>query len=92
LKGDIRRAGHVDGLDALLGIEGTAAHRYFSAFAEMLNPGEGETATFDLRSRNRRPPKDPVNALLSLAYAMLAREITVVLFSVGFDPYLGFYH
>jgi len=92
LTGDIRRAGHVDGLDALLGVEGMAAHRYFSAFAEMLAPGEGETATFDLRTRNRRPPRDPVNALLSLAYAMLAREWTVVLFSVGFDPYLGFYH
>jgi CRISP-associated protein Cas1 len=92
LKGDIRRAGQVDSLDALLGIEGTAAHRYFSAFGEMLHPDEAEAATFDLRSRNRRPPRDPVNALLSLAYAMLVREWTVVLFSVGFDPYLGFYH
>ena len=92
LKGDIRRAGQVDGLEGLLGVEGMAAHRYFSAFAEMLHPGEGETATFDFRSRNRRPPRDPVNALLSLAYAMLVREWTVVLFSVGFDPYLGFYH
>jgi CRISPR-associated protein Cas1 len=92
LKGDIRRAGKADRLDALLGVEGAAARRYFSAFAEMLRPGEGEAATFDLHSRNRRPPRDPVNALLSLAYAMLTREWTVVLFSVGFDPYLGFYH
>lgn len=92
LKGDIRRAGQADRLDALLGVEGTAAHRYFSAFAEMLHPDENETATFDFESRNRRPPRDPVNALLSLAYAMLAREWTVVLFSVGFDPYLGFFH
>jgi CRISPR-associated protein Cas1 len=73
-------------------VEGTAAHRYFAAFAEMLHPDERETATFDLEGRNRRPPRDPVNALLSLAYAMLTREWTVVLFSVGFDPYLGFYH
>ena len=58
----------------------------------MLAPGAAEAATFDLRSRNRRPPRDPINALLSLAYAMLTREWTVVLFSVGFDPYLGFYH
>jgi CRISPR-associated protein Cas1 len=92
LKGDIRRAGQADRLDALLGVEGNAAHRYFSAFAEMLQSDEAETATFDFTSRNRRPPRDPVNALLSLAYAMLARELTVVLFSVGFDPYLGFYH
>jgi CRISPR-associated protein Cas1 len=92
LKADMRRAGQTQRLDALLGVEGTAAHRYFSAFAEMLHPGEGETAAFDLASRNRRPPRDPVNALLSLAYAMLTREWAVVLFSVGFDPYLGFYH
>jgi CRISPR-associated protein Cas1 len=92
LKGDIRRAGQADRLDALLGVEGTAAHRYFTAFAEMLHPDEADTATFDLESRNRRPPRDPINALLSLAYAMLTREWTVVLFSVGFDPYLGFYH
>jgi CRISPR-associated protein Cas1 len=91
-KGDIRRAGQADGLDTLLGVEGTAAHRYFSAFSEMLRPDEADAATFDLTSRNRRPPRDPVNALLSLAYAMLARELTVVLFSVGFDPYLGFFH
>ena len=91
-KGDIRRAGEADRLDTLLGVEGTAAHRYFAAFAEMLHPDEPDTATFDLESRNRRPPRDPVNALLSLAYAMLTREWTVVLFSVGFDPYLGFYH
>ncbi len=91
-KGDIRRAGQADGLDTLLGVEGTAAHRYFSALSEMLHPDEADAATFDLSSRNRRPPRDPVNALLSLAYAMLARELTVVLFSVGFDPYLGFFH
>jgi CRISPR-associated protein Cas1 len=92
LKADIRRAGQAEALEILLGVEGNAAHRYFVAFGEMLRPGDGETTTFDLASRNRRPPRDPVNALLSLAYAMLAREWTVVLFSVGFDPYLGFYH
>jgi CRISP-associated protein Cas1 len=71
LKGDIRRAGKADGLDTLHGTEGTAAHRYFSAFAKMLRPDEREGATFDLESCNRRPPQDPINALLSLAYAML---------------------
>jgi len=92
LKADIRRAGQADGLDTLLGVEGTAARRYFSAFAEMLKPATPDGAAFDLEGRNRRPPRDPVNALLSLAYAMLTREWTVVLLSVGFDPYLGFYH
>ncbi len=54
----------------------------------MLSDGLG----FAFEHRNRRPPKDPVNALLSLAYAMLAREWTATLLSVGFDPFLGFYH
>jgi CRISPR-associated protein Cas1 len=92
LKEDIRRAGQTDRMDALLGIEGTAAHRHFSIFGEMLRAPNDELRTFDFQHRNRRPPRDPVNALLSLAYAMLAREWTVVAQSVGLDPYLGFYH
>ena len=51
-------------------------------------PGGG----FDFRSRNRRPPRDPVNALLSFAYAILAKDAFSALLTVGFDPYLGFYH
>jgi CRISP-associated protein Cas1 len=92
LKEDLRRAGVADRMDALLGVEGTAAHRYFSAFAEMLRPPSDGLGRFEFLHRNRRPPRDPVNALLSLAYAMLTREWTVVTQSVGFDPYLGFYH
>lgn len=48
--------------------------------------------TFDFTRRNRRPPKDAVNALLSLGYSMLARDCTVAAHAVGFDPYVGFYH
>jgi len=48
--------------------------------------------TFDFINRNRRPPRDAVNALLSLAYAVLAKDITITCLTVGFDPYLGFYH
>jgi CRISPR-associated protein Cas1 len=92
LKEDFRRAGQAPGLDVLLGVEGTAARRYFSAFADMLRPAVGEAPTFEFHHRNRRPPRDPVNALLSLGYAMLAREWTVVLHSVGLDPYLGYLH
>jgi len=47
---------------------------------------------FNFRNRNRRPPRDPVNAMLSLAYTLLAKDLTVVAAAVGFDPYLGFYH
>lgn len=48
--------------------------------------------TFDFTKRNRRPPRDPVNALLSFMYAMLVKDMTATLVSVGLDPYLGFYH
>ncbi len=91
LKRDCVQAGAADSLASLLGIEGTAARRYFSEFAGMLKAAE-PGARFDFDGRNRRPPRDPVNAMLSLLYSMLAREWTVVLQTVGLDPYLGFYH
>ena len=47
---------------------------------------------FDFTKRTRRPPTDPVNALLSLAYSLLAKDCTIAAYTVGFDPYLGFYH
>ena len=54
---------------------------------------KGDAAlTFDYTSRSRRPPKDPLNALLSFAYSLLTKDWTVVLFTVGFDPLMGFYH
>ena len=80
-------------LESLLGIEGTAARLYFDAFATMLHPpDDAERLAFDFDGRNRRPPRDPVNALLSFGYAMLTKDVAVTLISVGFDPYLGFYH
>jgi CRISPR-associated protein Cas1 len=77
-------------LTALLGIEGSAAALYFEQFESMLK--QREDWKFDWRGRNRRPPRDPVNALLSLGYSMLAKELTGVCFSVGLDPFLGFMH
>ncbi|MEM3852556.1 MAG: CRISPR-associated endonuclease Cas1 [Methanomassiliicoccales archaeon] len=80
-----------ESLDELLGIEGAAARVYYSHFQDMLKaPAVG--FRFDFHTRNRRPPKDPVNALLSFAYALLASTATVTLMCVGFDPYLGFLH
>lgn len=78
----------------LLGIEGDAAAVYFRAFAGLIKtPGGNDDLTpFSFEARNRRPPTDPVNAMLSLAYAMLTRHLTVALTSVGLDPYRGFYH
>jgi CRISP-associated protein Cas1 len=80
-------------LESLLGIEGTAARVYFDAFATMLNPpDDAERLAFEFDGRNRRPPRDPVNALLSFGYAMLVKDVAIALIAVGFDPYLGFYH
>ncbi len=77
-------------LTELLGIEGNAAALYFEQFDSMLK--EREEWKFDWRGRNRRPPRDPVNALLSLGYSMLAKELTGVCHAVGLDPFLGFLH
>jgi CRISPR-associated endonuclease Cas1 len=82
---------------ALLGIEGDAAAVYFRAFAGLIKgpddkPGASELAPFHSEARNRRPPTDPINAMLSLAYAMLTRTLTIALTSVGLDPYRGFFH
>ncbi|MGH9488895.1 MAG: CRISPR-associated endonuclease Cas4g/Cas1g, partial [Terriglobales bacterium] len=92
-------------LETLLGIEGAGARAYFGAFAGMLKAGEtgseGEAAAgprpaepfaFDFAGRNRRPPRDPVNALLSLAYSVLAKDLTITCYALGLDPYWGFYH
>lgn len=103
LKRSISRVDRATSAQSLLGIEGTAARIYFQHFAGMLKPGDepldplnefGKPPrfAFDFRGRNRRPPRDPVNALLSLAYALLSKDLTVIAASVGFDPYLGFFH
>lgn len=80
-------------METLLGLEGNAAARYFSAFQNMIKiKNDSPDFDFQFRNRNRRPPKDPVNALLSFAYAIMVREFFTTLNQVGFDPYLGFYH
>lgn len=80
-------------LQQLLGIEGGAAALYFGAFDKLIKkPDDSKQMSFDFNTRNRRPPTDPVNALLSFAYAMLTRAWTINLSAVGLDPYRGFYH
>ena len=79
----------VAALDMLRGLEGKAAEQYFSVFDDLiLNQKED----FKFESRNRRPPLDRVNALLSFAYTVLAGECANGLSSVGLDPYVGFLH
>lgn len=92
LKQFARKAEEVESLESLLGIEGTAARAYFGAFTSMLKDEHGVREVFELDGRNRRPPRDPVNALLSFCYALLTKELTITLAAVGLDPMLGFYH
>ncbi|MCC5836090.1 MAG: CRISPR-associated endonuclease Cas1 [Opitutales bacterium] len=85
---------------SLLGLEGNAAALYYAHFAGMIKSDEdrGDDDTdqlklnFDFDGRNRRPPRDPVNALLSLTYSLLVKDCTLAAYSVGLDPYIGFYH
>ena len=92
----VDRAETAETLDELLGFEGWAARIYFGLFAGMLKrdqPAEENPGfSFDFQARNRRPPRDPVNALLSLGYSLLAKDLTVACYAVGFDPMMGFYH
>ena len=97
-----------ESIESLLGIEGATAAMYFQNFSGMLKvndaddelPGledskpatEEPAFTFDFTKRTRRPPTDPVNALLSLAYSLLSKDCTIAAHAVGFDPYVGFYH
>lgn len=96
LKRLIERAETSESLEELLGIEGAAARVYFELLPGMLKREEewdGDPAfAFHFRARNRRPPRDPVNALLSLGYSLLAKDFTVACYAVGFDPMIGFYH
>lgn len=79
-------------IDRVRGHEGYGGRLYFSRFASMIRARPEFAERFEAEGRTRRPPRDPVNALLSFAYSALAREWTNVCLSVGFDPFLGFYH
>lgn len=81
-----KKATQQSDLEKLRGVEGRAASVYFDGFAKMLRRGQA------FNKRSRRPPTDPVNSLLSFGYALLYNEAVAALVSVGFDPYLGFYH
>jgi CRISPR-associated protein Cas1 len=81
------------GYPTLLGLEGAAARIYFSRFSDMLTAGSSlDIAAFDTNGRARRPPPDPVNALLSFTYALLVKDLTTTLTTIGFDPYYGVLH
>ena len=87
-----KKSEECEALESLLGLEGTAARVYFGAFTGMLKAPSSLSSRFDAEGRNRRPPRDPINALLSFAYALLTKELTVALALAGLEPLLGFYH
>ena len=90
LKATADQTAEVDTVESLLGVEGAAARLYFSRFSAMLK--DDSLGTFDFQGRNRRPPRDPINCLLSYGYSLLAKDLTAVALAVGFDPYLGVFH
>jgi len=75
--------------DVIRGHEGDAARAYFDVFSAMVRQGR---ETFAMQQRNRRPPLDPVNALLSFVYALLLHDCVAALTAVGLDPSVGFLH
>jgi CRISPR-associated protein Cas1 len=83
-----------ESIEELLGLEGNGARLYFGEFSGMIKieDSDNDEFNFDFERRNRRPPKDPVNALLSLAYSILSKDLTIACSTVGFDPMVGFYH
>jgi len=87
LEVSLRRVQHAQSLGELMGIEGDAAATYFGVFNELLR-GSG----FAFGGRVRRPPTDPINALLSYVYTLITHECSSALQGVGLDPYVGFLH
>ena len=75
--------------DEIRGIEGHAANLYFSGFNELILTHKDE---FTMTDRNRRPPLDRINAMLSFLYTLLAHEVVAALESIGLDPQAGFFH
>ena len=89
LRGRMEQVMQETSLDALRGMEGAAATIYFGLFDDMILRNK---ETFYFHGRNRRPPLDRVNALLSFVYTLLGNDCTSALESVGLDPYVGFLH
>lgn len=89
LKALLPKALEETSLDGLRGLEGNGANAYFGVFDILiLNNKE----VFAFSGRNRRPPADPVNAMLSFAYSILAHDCASALEAAGLDPYVGFLH
>jgi len=82
----VSQAARADNIETLLGTEGSAARVYYTGFGKMI------LGDFMFGRRMRRPPPDPINALLSFTYTLIFNEISSFLDGMGFDPYLGYLH
>ena len=89
LQAGLKTVRDCDSMDQLRGIEGELAARYFSVFDELIL---NQKKDFYFKTRNRRPPLDNVNAILSFCCTMLSNDCANALESVGLDPYVGFMH
>jgi len=89
LKLALRAVSEETNLDSLRGAEGAAAKLYFDCFDSLILQNKD---SFKFEGRNRRPPTDPINALLNFAYSLLANDCASALESVGLDAYVGFMH
>jgi CRISPR-associated exonuclease Cas4/CRISPR-associated protein Cas1 len=88
----VERAAHAPDAAHLLGVEGEGAALYFRALPRLMTDKAAALPAFAFDRRTRRPPADPVNACLSLAYALLTRVVTTSLEIAGLDPWAGLYH
>lgn len=86
----IEKVSSVDNIDSLRGLEGNIARYYFSAFPKLLSSQINSEIQF--LGRSYHPTKDSVNALLNFGYALLRKEVTNAIFTVGLEPSLGFFH
>lgn len=84
-----RRVLNADSIDSIRGIEGEAATAYFGVFPHLLL---NQKEDFIFNGRNRRPPKDAINAMLSFVYTLICNDMTAALETIGLDPYVGFMH
>lgn len=82
----LRELSEADRIESIMGIEGAASGAYFRAFGRMVR------REFEFHGRQRRPPRDPVNALLSFGYVLVTNELGALLEASGLDPFIGFLH
>ncbi|MCQ2485663.1 MAG: CRISPR-associated endonuclease Cas1 [Clostridia bacterium] len=87
LKSEIESIKVADSIETILGIEGNCAKKYFSVFGKLITNNR-----FYFNNRTKRPPLDPVNAILSFVYTLYVSEYASALETVGIDSYIGFYH